>query len=472
MKALRIILMDFGTEHLLAQQVSQIFADSKDPPFDIDSSFQNEKQTPSTVKWLVAHADGCSAALTIFAFDRCPSDSEVAPLLETAHRAGHGQPSIVVVQAESAQQVAHILCLGATDVWIPPLRAAEALGRAIHWAGIVPLQENEVAVERLKAELGLKQFVGESPALMAELRKIPAIASSDMGVLIRGETGTGKEICARAVHYLSPRASRPFIPVNAGALPPELVENELFGHESGAFTSANSCTSGLIQQADGGTLFLDEIDSLPLPAQVKLLRFLQDKQYRPLGSRKGHAANVRVIAASNADLQAAIRAGRFRRDLYYRLSAVELLLPPLRERGRDIELLARHCLQRYSAEMSKSIAGLTKPAVLKLMSYDWPGNVRELENVIAHAVLFARHELIRPEDLTLPQPETPQGTSFKALKAHTIRTFEVNYLTAMMQAHDGNLSNAAHAAGMHRSAFWRLLRKQDVAASQSNRQRL
>ncbi len=472
MKALRIILMDFGLEHLLAQQVSEIFTASTDPPFRIDFALQNERETPSTLKWLEAHADGCSAASTILVFERCPSDSEVAPLLETAHRAGHGQPTIVVVQAESAQQVAHMLCLGATDVWIPPLRAAEALGRAIHWVGLVPLQDGELAVERLKEELGLKELVGGSPALMAEIRKLPALARSDIAVLIRGETGTGKEIFARAVHYLSPRASRPFIPVNAGALPSELVENELFGHESGAFTSANTCTTGLIQQADGGTIFLDEIDALPLPAQAKLLRFLQDKQYRPLGSRKVHTANVRVIAASNADLQTALLGGRFRKDLYYRLSAVELLLPPLRERGRDIELLARHCLQRYSAEMNKLIVGLTTPAVLKLMSYDWPGNVRELENVIARAVLFACHELIRPEDLSLPQPETSQGASFKALKAHAIRTFEANYLTAMMQAHDGNLLKAAHAAGLHRSAFWRLLRKQGVVASQSNHQRL
>src|SRR5215813_6052247 len=192
------------------------------------------------------------------------------------------------------------------------------------------VSESETVTQTLKEKLGLRQLIGESPAFLAEIRKIPAVARCEVSVLISGETGTGKEVCARAIHYLSPRAPHPFVPINCGAIPAELVENELFGHERGAFTDAATSQSGLIHEAEGGTLFLDEVDSLPALAQVKLLRFLQEKEYRRLGSTRTYQANVRVIAATNSDLEEAVRTGKLRRDLYYRLNILQLTLPPLR----------------------------------------------------------------------------------------------------------------------------------------------
>ena len=284
-------------------------------------------------------------------------------------------------------------------------------------------------------------------------------------MLIRGETGTGKEICAQAIHHLSQRSSQPFVPINCGALPLELIENELFGHQSGAFPSANATVPGLIQQAEGGTLFLDEIDSLPPPAQVKLLRFLQDKQFRPLGSPRTHTADVRVLAATNADLQEVVRTGNFREDLYYRLGVVELTLPPLRQRAEDVGLLAQHFLQKFAGQYGKAIGAFTPEATRMLSAYDWPGNVRELENVVARSVVLCQRSIIQAEDIVLPKSKRlVNGCTFKALKAEAIRTFEKNYLTQLLREHHGNISRAARAAGQDRSTFCQLLRKHGLTA--------
>ncbi|HKN81891.1 MAG TPA: sigma-54 dependent transcriptional regulator, partial [Pyrinomonadaceae bacterium] len=212
--------------------------------------------------------------------------------------------------------------------------------------------EMEKTRQALTEKLGLQQLIGASSAFVAETSKIPVVARSEISVLISGETGTGKEMVGRAIHYLSPRAGKPFIPVNCGAIPVELLENELFGHERGAFTGAQASRDGLIKEAEQGTLFLDEVDCLPLLAQVKLLRFLQEKEYRPLGSTKVVKGDVRIIAASNANLEQAVAAGTLRRDLYYRLNVVPIVLPPLRDRSADILLLARHFLAVYAARLN------------------------------------------------------------------------------------------------------------------------
>src|SRR5688572_11706605 len=196
------------------------------------------------------------------------------------------------------------------------------------------------------------EIIGQNPAFLAALRELPKFARCDATLLVKGETGTGKEVIARAVHYLSPRAGKPFVPVNCGAIPVDLLENEFFGHESGAFTSANTSRVGVVQEAEGGTLFLDEIDALPQAAQVKLLRFLQDGQFRPLGAERSRRGNVRVIAASNTDFDEALKSGRFRKDLYFRLNVLSLTLPPLRERADDVLLLARHFLKKYAQKFS------------------------------------------------------------------------------------------------------------------------
>jgi len=329
-------------------------------------------------------------------------------------------------------------------------------------------RESDSAVRSLKDRLGLKQFIGESGVLMQEVAKIPKLAQCDATVLITGETGTGKEMVARAIHYLSPRAKQPFIPINCGAIPVELMENELFGHEAGAFTGAISAIPGMIHDADGGSLFLDEIDSLTPAAQVKVLRFLQDKEYRPLGSRKVCQADVRIIAASNVNFDEAVRLGRFRADLYYRLSVLPICLPPLRRRKEDIPLLARHLLAKYSPESAEAIKLFSPAALEKLICYDWPGNVRELENVIQRAAILSTHGSITSEDICLPaSAPAPSEASFQSLKARAVAEFEVSYIRQLLATSGGNITKAASSAKKNRRAFWQLMRKHRISPSRA-----
>lgn len=363
-------------------------------------------------------------------------------------------------------QLNRLLEGGVDDFITAPFRPEDVLPRVTRW--LRTSSSASPIVEELKARLGLRQFVGQSPALLDVLQKMALLADCDASVLILGETGTGKEICARSLHYLSSRAERPFVPVNCGAIPADLVENELFGHESGAFTSATGRQSGLLLDADGGTVFLDEIDSLPLGSQVKLLRFLQEKEFRPLGGGKSRRVDVRLVAASNADLSETMRAGRFRRDLYYRVSVVCLELPPLRERRGDIPLLARHFLERYANEFRRPVRDITPGALRDLSAYSWPGNVRELENVIQRAILLAKCSTIDRFDLELRQPERATGgQSFQSLKQQVVREFERNYLASILQQHDNNISAAARAASKNRRAFWALLRKHQLLPDKS-----
>lgn len=322
---------------------------------------------------------------------------------------------------------------------------------------------NETVLRELKRKLGLGQLIGESPAFLAAISKIPTMARCDANVLIAGETGTGKEVCARAIHYLSLRSSQPFIAVNCGAIPDELVENELFGHERGAYTDAAVAKTGLIQEAEGGTLLLDEIDCLPLQAQVKLLRFLQEKEYRSLGSTKTKKASVRVIAATNTDLEIAIQQGRLRRDLYYRLNILPLMLPPLRQRQGDIVLLARHFLAKFAEELEKPVQEFSPEALHMLFVYSWPGNVRELEHAVERAVAMTEEMTIGEGDLTLstPRHESHRET-FHQAKARALTQFEQAYIKDLLLAHGGNITKAAQAAGKNRRAFWQTMRKHGI----------
>ena len=316
------------------------------------------------------------------------------------------------------------------------------------------------------------QLLGESPSFCAEMKKIPLIAITDASVIITGETGTGKELCAVAIHYFSPRAEKPFVPVNCGAIPVALVENELFGHEAGAFTNASASQPGLIREADGGTLFLDEIVSLPLTAQIKFLRFLQEKEYRPLGSTKTYKANVRVIAASNVDIEKAVSQGSLRQDLYYRLNVVPIKLPPLRERQEDIALLARHFLAKYSARFNKQVIDFSPESIQALMFYEWPGNVRELEHVVQRAVALTDQQVIRPSGITLSRLEpVASEEAFKEAKAKVIAQFERDYISRFLLAYEGNITRAAQAAQKNRRAFWQLIRKHGIDVQKFRRSR-
>ena len=305
-------------------------------------------------------------------------------------------------------------------------------------------------------------LVGESESFVRAIKNIPASGSIRRTVLISGETGTGKELFARAIHYHSPRRNKPFIPVNCAALPDHLFENELFGHVKGAFTDASSSEKGLIAEAEGGTLILDEVDTLSQPAQAKLLRFLQSGEYRALGSSRNVTAKVRVIAATNTDLFDRVKAKLFREDLYFRLNALSVIMPPLRERIEDIVHLANHFLTQYARERNTERRGISSDALHKLMAYEWPGNVRELEGLILRALILTASATLQPEDMNLPQQSptpTQENTLLRQAKTNMIQNFELSYLTNLLAAHHGNITHAAKAAGKQRSTLQRLLRK-------------
>lgn len=386
---------------------------------------------------------------------------QMIALLESIRAQVPKTPLTVITEVREPDELLKLLQAGAADFITPPLRSFDILPRILRL--IDHTRRSETTVHAIKEQLGLKQLVGRNEAFLAEIRKIPIIAKCDASVLISGETGTGKELCARAIHYLGPRSRKPFLPINCGAIPAELMENELFGHERGAFTDASSSRLGLIHEAEGGTLFLDEIDALLPLAQVKLLRFLQEKEYRALGSNKVRKADVRVITASNANLEAAVASGQLRADFYYRLSTVQLVLPPLRERRDDIPLFANALLSRYAVQYNKRIDAVSPEALRQLLLYHWPGNVRELEHVIERAVVMSENSIIRECDVSLPRSEDPaRREGFKEAKEKMVEQFEKSYIQGMLAAFQGNITKAAQAANKNRRAFWQLIRKHDI----------
>jgi len=361
-----------------------------------------------------------------------------------------------------------VLEMGASDFLLPPLRRSELLARLMRLSGVTC--RSDALVQKLKEDIGLKHIIGESPAFLDKVRCIPRFARCDATVLISGESGTGKEIFARAIHYLSSRAGRPFVPVNCGALPENLVESEIFGHKRGAFTGAASDQAGLIREAEGGTLFLDEIDCFTPQAQVKLLRFLQDGEYRSVGSHQILRANIRVIAAANANFNNVVRSGKFREDLFYRLNVLALTLPPLRERPGDILLLTHDFLEKHAAITETRRKNLTLAALNRLLSHSWPGNVRELQNVLTRAIVLSNRDAIELSDLDLPKEgHAAEDYSFRTMKSRVVWRFEHDFLTTALRAHEGNISRAAFAVKKNRRAFWELLRKHNLLTDVSRR---
>jgi DNA-binding NtrC family response regulator len=319
----------------------------------------------------------------------------------------------------------------------------------------------------------LAKLIGEAPAFLKAIGQIPAIAASGATVLISGETGTGKELVAHAIHYMSARAQFPFVAVNCGSLPDTLLEDELFGHERGAFTHAEARREGLIAQAEQGTLFLDEIDTMAPKAQVDLLRVLQDRRYRVIGANRERDANVRVVAATNVSSDLLLRSGTFRADLYYRLSVFTITLPPLRARKEDIMPLAAHFLLKHAPDRDCK-AAFSLNAVASLLAWDWPGNVRELENAVIRGIHLSSNGLIDEADLGLVCPSSepcdtealrPDGDGparYQAMKRAAIETFEKKYLLRLMSEYAGNVSQAARAAGKERRGLGKLLKKHRV----------
>ncbi|SFU77329.1 two component, sigma54 specific, transcriptional regulator, Fis family [Pseudoduganella namucuonensis] len=308
-----------------------------------------------------------------------------------------------------------------------------------------------------------EEIVSRSHAMAELLAEAKLVAASDASVLIRGESGTGKELLARAIHRASRRAKAPFIAVNCGAIPEQLLESELFGHVKGAYTGAVNSREGLVQAADGGTLFLDEIGDMPLLLQVKLLRVLQERVVRQLGSDQGRPVDVRILSATHRDLDAAMLEGQFREDLYYRLNVITLTLPPLSERREDIGLLATRFLHALAAKYQKTVTGYAPDALEALTRASWPGNVRQLYNVVEHVCALATSPLVPlslvQRALRVPSLEVLSYTEAK-------QRFERNYLVQLLKLTDGNVADAARLAERNRTEFYRLLQKYDLNAAQ------
>jgi len=345
--------------------------------------------------------------------------------------------------------------LGARDFLVAPLREVEVFGR------IERVLRGDNLCERVSEICGVAQLIGESPALVELRHKIALVAGFGSTVLLTGETGTGKERCARALHHSSCRADKPFLPVNCGAIPVELFESELYGHQRGAFTGAMAAQTGLIGEANGGTLFLDEIETLSTASQVKLLRFLQDQTYYPVGSSRQKQADVWIIASTNVDLLREAKAGSFRQDLYYRLAVINLILSPLRERRSDIAPLAQHFLKLYAEKHCRPERQFSPQAMQTLREYDWPGNVRELENMVQQVMALTEASVIDSQDLALPHKNvaSDSGQTFQQCKAEAISRFEKQYVVDLLRAHHGNITRAALAAGKERRALGRLIKK-------------
>jgi DNA-binding NtrC family response regulator len=317
--------------------------------------------------------------------------------------------------------------------------------------------------EKLRQEMNLSQIVARSKPMRKMMQHLPQLANCTATVLITGETGSGKELFARAIHYLSPRAGQPFITVDCGTMPDHLVENELFGHVRGAYTDANSASKGLIQEADGGTLFLDEVEALPLGVQTKFLRFLQERQYKPLGQSKYVSVNIRVVAASNTDLARAVAEKKFREDLYYRLNVVPLFIPPLRERKADIPALARFFVQRHNRDHQAPMQ-IPAATLRSWMEYDWPGNVRELENKVQQWLAMTATNS-QPEAFSLADSVGKPIRTLAEARRETLTQFERAYLQNLLTHTKGNISAAARLAGTDRKHLRGLLKKHGIIAN-------
>ncbi len=400
-------------------------------------------------------------------FDVVLTDLELGGLhgLELCERIVANRPEVpvVVITAYGSMESAiAAIRVGAHDFINKPVDL-NALAHAVQRA----LQHRELKeeVRRLRetvAQSGtLEEFVGKSAGMRRLYELIRQVSETDASVLVTGESGVGKELVARALHRHSPRREGPFVAINCAAMPATLLESELFGHVKGAFTDAKESREGLFVQADRGTIFLDEIGEMPLEMQPKLLRVLQENRVRPIGGNTEVGFDTRVISSTNRDLETAIDEGRFREDLYYRINVVNLHVPALRSRGRDILLLAQHFLEQVARRAEKSVVGISSPAAQKLLEYDWPGNVRELENTIERAVTLTKFEEITVDDL--PEKIRKYESSTIIIPGDdpdelpTLEEVERRYIRRVLEAVGGNKTHAARVLGLDRRTLYRRL---------------
>jgi len=379
-------------------------------------------------------------------------------LLKNIKKIDERIPVIIITAYGTIQNAVEAMKHGAYDYILKPFDMEEMktiISRALELERL--RREREFLREEVWQQYRFEDLIGRSPAMRNIFSQITRIAKTKSTVLITGESGTGKELVARAIHINSPRANAPFVAINCAALPENLLESELFGHVKGAFTGAVESHPGKFERADGGTLFLDEVSSMSPALQAKLLRVLETQEFERVGGTNTIKVDVRIIAATNKNLEELIREGKFREDLYFRLNVVPIKIPPLRERREDIPLLVRHFVEKFCKEMGKKIKSISKAAMEALVEYDWPGNVRELQNIIERAVVLSEGDTITVNDLPF-RPEIPTvqigDLPYKEAKERLISRFERDYFEKLLKETGGNISQAARRAGMDRKNFY------------------
>ena len=395
-------------------------------------------------------------------------------LLERLREQGIDIPTIIITAHGSIEHAVKAMQLGALTYLTKPINYDElllVLNRCLEQTAL------KQEIHRLRQEVELRysfsNIIGKSHKMQEIFELIEDLANTDATILIYGETGTGKELIAKAIHYNSSRRDGPFVRVNCAALPENLLESELFGHERGAFTGAIKTRIGRFEEADSGTIFLDEVGDIPMATQAKLLRVLQEKTFERLGSNQSIQVDVRVISATNKDLQEAISRGEFREDLFYRLNVVVIHVPPLRDRMDDLPLLAVHFTRLYAEKFKKDIECITPEAIQTLFNYRWPGNIRELENVIERAVIIEKSEQIQEATIQkclLPKKNEKEfryyvydGVPFKKAKTDLLNRFEKDYLTRLLEKHGGRIVDAAREAQMDYKNFCEKMRRHGLS---------
>jgi DNA-binding NtrC family response regulator len=390
--------------------------------------------------------------------------------------------AVIMITAHGSEKIAvQAMKLGAVD-YVPKPFDNDELRLVVRRVmdTVLLRRDHRRLLEQVQGVFGFENIVGQSEAMQRLFAVIDRVADTDVSVLVRGQSGTGKELVANALHYRGPRRTKPLVKMNCAALSQELVESELFGHEKGAFTGAVARREGKFEAADGGTLFLDEVGDMPLETQAKLLRALQEKEFERVGGNSPIRVDVRVIAATNQDLEAGVKTGRFREDLYYRLRVVELTIPPLVERRGDIPLLIDHFLKDAARRFQREVKPLTGEALRACLAHPWKGNVRELRSAVEQALLLAPGSEITPTDLFGAAP-VPDGAapidhaalpaSFREAKEAVVQGFEREFLGEALRRHGGNITKAAEELGMHRQNLQQKMRELGLTVDEAVRAR-
>ena len=386
-------------------------------------------------------------------------------LLDELRKVNLQTNTIVITAYGSMETAIAALRSGASDYILKPVEFDELIIKVKKLFEVRDLHlENRILRRELQRDYDYTNIIGKSTAIMQIFEMIKAVADTDSTVLISGNSGTGKELVAKALHYNSKRSNKPFIALNCGAISENLIESELFGHKKGAFTGAISDKEGFIKAAEAGTLFLDEISEMPPQLQVKLLRAIQEKEYTPVGTTISLPVNVRFIASTNRNLQEYVSQGKFREDLFYRLNVVDIHLPSLKEREGDIPLLAEHFLEKYRKQMNKNIKGISNDAMRALMNHEWKGEIRELENVIERSVIFCNEDFINIKNLPVQFQSATEPTDFSPSGSldESVKRFEKEIITRALEANEFNKEKTADTLQVGLSTLYRKMKELDI----------